>query len=86
MVGGSSAKIRTRHAVFGIVLMVIVGLQVALGVLNMLAFSREKLYEYKKWIRMFHLFTGYSLLALCIPQIALGINILYPVSLFDPDL
>ena len=78
VVVSSGAKFHNSHAFLGVAVLCLVGVQMGFGVGVYLSFKKEQLEPYRKVIKWTHIVLGYSILALAVTQIALGINILYP--------
>ncbi|KAJ3159313.1 hypothetical protein HDU86_001916 [Geranomyces michiganensis] len=66
------------HAIFGVILLSFIALQVSLGICSLLGLSRERLAAVRKYIRRTHNTMGFILLLASVAQIGLGLDTIYP--------
>ncbi|KAJ1529035.1 hypothetical protein HK096_009618 [Nowakowskiella sp. JEL0078] len=68
------------HSVFGIILVVFLVIQVALGVMNLLGLIRDSFRTIRKIARYLHAGLGMFLLVSSIVQVGLGLDLVYPFA------
>jgi hypothetical protein len=72
------ARFDMAHSFLGIAILVIMFAQIIMGVLTVMGMSNESLEKFKAHSRLAHMLTGYTLFAMAIAQVVLGLDMLYP--------
>ena len=68
------------HSFLGIFVLILTLLQIGFGITALVGMTSTKAERFRSWSRLFHLTTGYSLFAIIIAQVGLGLAILYPLG------
>ncbi|KAJ3086081.1 hypothetical protein HK102_013535 [Quaeritorhiza haematococci] len=70
----------TPHAALGMTIISLIIVQVFLGAFNLLGLRIESIMRVRPYVRLFHDLVGPACLVMAVAQVALGLNILYPLD------